>query len=403
MTDRASQSRADSNNAPLLLLLILFACSGCSALIYEVVWYQLLQFVIGSTAVSLAVLLSTFMGGLCLGSLFFSRVIAVRGHHPLRLYAAIEAGIGLCGLFVMLVTPIAGTIYATAAGHGAPAILLRAILCAICLLPPTVLMGASLPAIARWVYSTPRGASWLGLLYGGNTLGAVFGCLLAGFYLLRIFDMRVATYVAAAINFAVALVSFLLAKRAPEHLHSNAVETTANSHATDARPASNASTDAVTPLWPVYLTTAISGACALGAEVLWTRALSLILGATVYTFSIILAVFLLGLGIGATGGAWLSLNARAEKALGYCQLLLTTAIFWTAFTLVDSIPYWPIDPRRATSPWFTFQIDLVRVLWTILPAALLWGASFPLALVASVAASRDDDRARPVGAHLRHK
>src|ERR1700722_9654547 len=226
MTDQAPHSRAHSNSTRLLLSsLVLFACSGCSALIYEVVWYQLLQFVIGSTAVSLAVLLSTFMGGLCLGSLFFSRVIAVRGHHPLRLYAAMEAGIGVCGIFVLLVVPVAGTIYATAAGHGAPAILLRAMLCAICLLPPTILMGASLPAVARWVDRTPQSASWLGLLYGGNTLGAVLGCLLAGFYLLRIFDMRTATYFAAAINFVVALLSFLIARRTPEHLDSEPTTT----------------------------------------------------------------------------------------------------------------------------------------------------------------------------------
>ena len=79
---------------------------------------------------------------------------------------------------------------------------------AICLLPPTLLMGASLPAIARCVESTPRGVSWLGFFYGGNIAGAVFGCLLAGFYLLRVYDMPTATYVAAAINAAVAWLSY---------------------------------------------------------------------------------------------------------------------------------------------------------------------------------------------------
>ena len=71
-------------------------------------------------------------------------------------------------------------------------------------------MGASLPAIGRWVESTPIGVSWLGLFYGGNIAGAVFGCLFAGFYLLRVHDMRIATYVAAAINIAVAIASFAL-------------------------------------------------------------------------------------------------------------------------------------------------------------------------------------------------
>ena len=78
-------------------------------------------------------------------------------------------------------------------------------------------MGASLPAASRWLKTTPEGVSWMGMLYGANTVGAVFGCLLAGFYLLRVFDMATATFVAAAINIAVGLVSFSLAKRAPAY------------------------------------------------------------------------------------------------------------------------------------------------------------------------------------------
>src|ERR1700676_4726156 len=191
----------DSHESRFLpLLLILFAGSGCSALIYEIVWYQLLQFVIGSTAISLGVLLATFMGGLCLGSIALPRVPAMRRHHPLRVYGAIELGIGICGILALLGMPLVSRIYITAGGQGFPAILLSAAICSVFLLPPTILMGASLPEIARWIKTTPRGISWLGLLYSANTVGAVLGCLLAGFYLLRIFDMATATYVAAAIN-----------------------------------------------------------------------------------------------------------------------------------------------------------------------------------------------------------
>ena len=78
--------------------------------------------------------------------------------------------------------------------------LLRGLLAAICLLPPTMLMGASLPAVARWIESTPDGRSWWGLLYGANTIGAVLGCLIAGFYLLRIYNVQIATFAAAAIE-----------------------------------------------------------------------------------------------------------------------------------------------------------------------------------------------------------
>ncbi|MFI4983450.1 MAG: SAM-dependent methyltransferase, partial [Nevskiales bacterium] len=198
----------------LPLLVVLFAGSGCSALIYETVWYQLLQLAIGSTAVSLGCLLATFMGGLCIGSVWFPRLRLAR-QHPLRIYGYLELGIAGCALLVHLLLPLVNMAYIAGAEHGNPGFLLRGFLSAICLLPPTVLMGASLPAIVRWLKSTPNGVSWYGLLYGGNTAGAVFGCLLAGFYLLRIYNMSIATYAAAAINVAVALASFALAAHTP--------------------------------------------------------------------------------------------------------------------------------------------------------------------------------------------
>src|ERR1019366_5924720 len=140
-------------------LLLLFAGSGCSALIYEIVWYQLLQLVIGSTAVSLGVLLATFMGGLCLGSLLLPRFLSP-SRHPLRVYAAVELGIGLCGILALVGMPLVSGIYVAAAAHGFPSVLLRALISAACLLPPTMLMGASLPAAARWLKTSAEGASW---------------------------------------------------------------------------------------------------------------------------------------------------------------------------------------------------------------------------------------------------
>src|SRR5262249_53154845 len=151
-----------------------------------------------STAVSLGVLLGTFMGGMCLGSLALPRFISVE-RHPLRVYAFLELGIGAFGLILLAGLPVVDRVYTTTAGSGFSGIFLRGVVCAVCLLPPTLLMGATLPAIARWIESTPQGVSWLGFFYGGNIAGAVFGCLLAGFYLLRVHDMGTATYVAAAI------------------------------------------------------------------------------------------------------------------------------------------------------------------------------------------------------------
>jgi spermidine synthase len=148
-----------------------------------------------------------------------------------------------------------------------------------------------------------------------------------------------------------------------------------------------------TALWPVYITIALSGLTALGAEVVWTRLLSLLIGGTVYTFSIILAVFLFGLGIGSSIGSVLARkSSRPSIPLGWCQLLLTAAVAWTALMLAKSLPYWPIDPTLSQKPWVNFQLDLARCLWAILPATLLWGASFPLALAAVAARGQDGGR-----------
>jgi spermidine synthase len=365
----------------LPLLLLLFFGSGCAALIYEIVWFQLLQLVIGSTAVSLGVLLGTFMGGMCLGSFALPRVVSAR-EHPLRIYALMELAIGLIAILVLVGVPAIGGLYAAGVGYGLPGILLRGIVCALCLLPPTLLMGATLPAVSRWIETTPEGISWLGFFYGGNIAGAVLGSLLTGFYLLRVHGTATATFVAVAINGTVASIAFTLARRTPHH---TAVVTP--------NPRSAAS-EASTRL--VYVTIALSGMSALGAEVVWTRLLSLMLGATVYTFSVILAVFLVGLGLGSSAGSYLSRRTESPRiALAWSQMLLTLAIAWTAFMLTRSIPYWPINPSLSQSPGITFQIDLVRCLWAILPAACLWGASFPLALAAAV--SRGQDPGRLVG------
>src|SRR5262249_12042204 len=146
--------------------------------------------------------------------LLLPRVVSAR-RHPLRVYALLELGIGVIGIGVLFGMPYADELYAATFGHGLPGILLRGAVCAVCLLPPTLLMGATLPAMARWTEATSEGVSWLGVFYAGNIGGAVFGCLLAGFYLLRVHDMATATYVAAAINGGVALIGLGLAALAP--------------------------------------------------------------------------------------------------------------------------------------------------------------------------------------------
>jgi spermidine synthase len=379
----------------LPVLLLLFVGSGCAALIYEIVWFQLLQLVIGLTNVSLGVLLGTYMGGMCLGSLLLARLVSPR-RHPLRVYAALELGIGAIGIAILFLVPWISHIYTANGGRGLSGILLRGAVAGVCLLPPTVLMGATLPAMARWVETTREGVSWLGFFYGGNIAGAVFGCLLAGFYLLRVHDMATATYTAASINLAVALAGLALAARTMRL--APAKEPSAAASAPDAAEGQRSQEPTPCPsrhvaAGLVYLVIALSGLSALGAEVVWTRLLSLMLGGTVYTFSIILAVFLAGLGIGSGAGAYLSRWAvRPWILLGCCQMFLMGAVAWTGCMISQSLPYWPINPSLCQNPWLNFQLDLARCVWAVLPAAVLWGASFPLALAAVVSPGEDAGR-----------
>ncbi|HEY9464600.1 MAG TPA: fused MFS/spermidine synthase, partial [Vicinamibacterales bacterium] len=365
-------------------LLLLFVGSGCAALIYEVVWFQLLQLSIGSSAVSLGVLLGIYMGGMCLGSLLLPKYLNPE-NHPLRVYALLELGIAVFGVIVLFAVPIVGNVYTRIAGTGQVSLVLRAIVAAICLLPPTLLMGATLPAIARWVETTPRGVSWLGYFYGGNLAGAVAGSLLAGFYLLRVYDMPTATGAAVGLNVLVALLALAVATRTP---HTVITATPGDA------PLAVTSSPEISKL--VYIAIALSGLTALGSEVVWTRVLSLLFGATTYTFSLILAVFLVGLGIGSSLGSSMARNLKNPRiALGWCQLGLCVCLAWAAYTTSASLPYWPINPSISTSLVYNFQLDLMRAIWVMLPGAILWGASFPLALAA--VATRGQDSARLVG------
>src|SRR5258708_15140703 len=244
-------------------------------------------------------------------------------------------------------------------------------------------MGATLPAISRWVESTPEGVSWLGFFYGGNIGGGGRGGLAAGFYVLRIYDLGVATHVAVALDIVVAVLGIRMAKATP-------VAARLDSDAGVALP------KPVPDAWAIYVAIGLSGATALASEVIWTRLLSLLFGGTVYTFALILAVFLFGLGIGSSFGSAIGrAAARPRVVFGWCQMLLCAAIAWSAYMLTESMPYWPINPSITANPWFNFQLDFVRCLWAVLPGAILWGASFPLALASL--ASRGQDPARLVG------
>jgi spermidine synthase len=352
---------------------ILFVLSGCAALIYEMVWFHLVQLVVGASSISVAVLLCSFMGGMAAGSWLLPR-LAPRAH-PLRIIALLEAGIAAFGLLIPLALPYVQQAYLAIVGYGFGAVLLRAAVCTLVLTPPTMLMGATLPIAARL-----RDVD-IGRLYTMNLTGAAVGTALAGFYLLRVFDVYVASGVAITINLAIAAAAY---RAASTHLLAPSAPA----------PTPQAPYALYAPYAPLAVA-ALSGFTALGAEVVWTRQLSLLLGASVYTFSLILAVFLSGLAIGGSIGARVARQSSAPATvLGHVQLALAAAIAVGAWMIVNALPQW--QPTRSflpsihASPALTFAFDALRCAAAMLPATVLWGASFPLTIAA--ASGRDPGR-----------
>ena len=351
------------------MLLLIFGASGCAALIYEMVWFHLVQLVVGASSISVAVLLCSFMGGMALGSWFIPRLVPSTAS-PLRIIAALEAGIALLGLVIPLVLPLVQQAYVAIVGYGLGAVLLRAAVCALILTPPTMLMGATLPIVARMLHIDA-----VGRIYTANLAGATVGTVLAGFYLLRVHDVYVASGVAIALNIAVAIAAWWLSATAPE----------APLAPTPQQPGALYAPSA--PYWAGAVA-ALSGFTALGAEVVWTRQLSLLFGASVYTFSLILAVFLSGLAIGGSIGARLARRTRQPAlVLGGIQLGLALAIAAGAWLIVNALPQ--LQPTRSflpaihASPALTFSFDALRCALAMLPATILWGASFPLTIAAA--------------------
>jgi spermidine synthase len=413
MAERGSRN-ARPADASLPLVGLLFVGSGAAALVYEVVWFQLLQLIVGSSSVSLGVLLGTFMGGMCLGSLLLPRLVGPNVH-PLRVYAALELGIGLAALLLLWAAPAVNAFYAAVGGAS---ILIRCLVAALCLVMPTMLMGATLPSIARWVETTPRGMAWLGYCYGGNLAGAVIGSLVTGLYLLRFHDVAVATYVAVLVNVAVGAAAWRLARRAagpgavgsPAGTRNDVALPAATGQAAKPaarrqagrrpipgavpQPAPAAALDAGRVVnRRAYWTITISGLTALSAQVVWTRLLSLLFGGTVYTFSLILAVFLLGLGVGSASGAALSRRSSDPgRLLGWAQLLIAVTMVWAGYLLMARLPFVPVSTAVMFDPLQKYRLDLWRCAQVVFPAALFWGASFPLALAALVRPGQDPGR-----------
>jgi spermidine synthase len=365
---------------PLCLLYIIFALSGAASLIYEVVWFQLLRLTIGVTAGSLGITLACFMGGLFMGSFGYARWAPVRWN-PLKTYALMEVGIGVIGLFLPALLGGIRDSYLAQAHDPRIAFVLRSIISAALLMPPTILMGATLPALSRWVKADETQVSSIGRLYASNIIGAVLGAFGAAFLLMPHLEFLKTNLSAVVLNGCVALLAWTIRDR--YHVPGF-----------DARSASSGE---VSDSTPVYLAYALNGAASLAFEVLWSRMLGMAFGPTVYAFAIVLGVFLLALGFGGAFGAWMIKKIKnTRRAFAALQVGIAAAVSSTGFLVpFMTFRFAGLDAAAGEDALTSHIICLLRTAGVVFPGAFLWGMSFPFAL--SSLGSDLGDPAKPVG------
>ena len=274
-------------------IFIFFFISGATGLIYEVVWTRLLTRVMGNTHYSVATVLTMFMTGLALGSYLGGRWIDKKSN-PLALYAVLEGAIGTyCLLIPSMIewaSPLFLWVYQTQTESYTLVSLYRFLICGVILLVPTSFMGATLPVLSKYV---SRDSAFIGrdvgTLYSLNTFGAVFGALSSAFLFMRLWGILSTIWFAAALNIGIAIVIFLLFR--PRMNRDEHEEPTTEDKEIEKDPS-------ISNAVPILLAFGFSGWCALAYQVAWNRIFSLLLGSSVYAFSLILATFILGLALG---------------------------------------------------------------------------------------------------------
>ncbi|MEM1030226.1 MAG: fused MFS/spermidine synthase [Myxococcota bacterium] len=290
---------------------VLLFLSGFCALIYQVAWLRELRLVFGASTPANAAVLAVFMGGLGFGSLLLSRR-AERSARPLLLYANLEILIAVTAAISPGLLMLARSAYIAAGGATTMGLLwgtvVRLGLSALVLLPPTLLMGGTLPAAAKAAIddrdlarrSTAR-------LYGANALGAVFGAGLATFVLLEVFGIRLTLWMGCALNALVGLAARAMARSRRRAAPRSTTTTTTrvvdddddDDDATEAEDGADAPRAAGSaPVAFVLAAAGVTGFVFLLLELVWYRMLAPLLGGSTYTFGLILTVALLGIGIG---------------------------------------------------------------------------------------------------------
>ncbi|HUW62081.1 MAG TPA: fused MFS/spermidine synthase [Candidatus Bathyarchaeia archaeon] len=337
-----SKSAAGNRFAVLTAILAFFFVSGASGLLYQVVWTRKLVLLFGTTSFAVSTVLSIFFIGLGVGSLLGGRLAdRPRGRGPLFFYGLFEVLIGVWALlFIFAIdgaeAAVVGVLRGVAASRGA-GIALRGLLSGAFLLVPVILMGATLPLLAKFVTSGADGGKnrrgrLIGILYSVNTFGAVAGCAFTGFFILPALGYTRTTLAGAAANTAIGFLAMLMSPRKP------AVTAAEESPAVEpGQPAGDVPDFAAFAVIGVF---ALSGFCALALEVLWTRLLAIIFLGTTYAFTTMLTTLLCGIALGSAFSAAVAVKRRHPvSVLGLIEILF-------GLSCILMLPVFAELPRR---------------------------------------------------------
>lgn len=355
------------------IVLLLFFVSGATALVYEVLWSKYLALMFGSTVQAQTVVLAVFMGGLALGNRIFGKRCA-NLKQPLAVYGYIELAIGLYAFFFESIWGIGDKFFITVgsrfAENGAVLLALKGALAVGLLSIPTILMGGTLPLLASWLErqmsDAGRGSA---RFYSTNSLGAVFGSGIAGFYLVQNWGMLASLQLAALANLAVAIAAIAISRQ----------------HGDLAAAPQKPTSEPVLPARTAVILVAVTGGVSMGLEVLCSRAVALLVGGSLQSFAIVLMAFILGIGIGAGIVASPRFGRFENRSTIFALMLSASAVIALFVFGVEelAIAYtqirFAIAQNSAGYILHQMLIALIAILAIGIPAALL-GAVLPMAI-----------------------
>jgi spermidine synthase len=375
----------------LRLIAFCFVLSGATGLIYEVLWMRMLGLVFGATTLAVSTVLAAFMGGLALGSALGGRWGA-RVVRPVRAYGLLEIGIAIYALAVPFLFAFVDNLYAILWQSFHPSFfvfsLLRFLLSCLMLLVPTTLMGATLPLLAAaLIHRQGQSSTSVTRLYTRNLVGAIVGSIAAGFFLLPFLGVRSTIYVASLINLIIGILAIVSDRRvASVGVADNGLDQVAEVSAAEEAKSETAADGRATEIGDTrfWLFCAfVSGFVTISTQVAWTRMLTMIIGSSTYAFSIAVALFLLGLSIGAYVIARRNLGGKLRITLVKVEILTALSLVMS-LVMVNRIPAFLITSglQLKISNWAGLLIlQIISVALLILLPAFLMGTVMPLVLV----------------------